>query len=204
MYVCTYFLEVPKGGCVITLIPNNPISPQQVFIDNRIIAILTLPMQCTGSLQYRFKHGSSPASCPCSLFLRDCADCRLLVSCQQFRIRDSRNIHVFLHCSSQPVIENSTGIRFSNYQGTYDGFEEQFAKAGLRLFKNSWASIHDFTPLSDLENWSVSPEGVPKVNRLIPYRTSILYMRAYSICCMSTSMFRILCIYMYIQYTYSV
>jgi protein XRP2 len=90
-----------------------------------------------------------------SVFIRDCTDCRILASCHQFRTRDCRNLHINLHCCSQPVIESSTGMKFGRYQGNYNSFKEQFQSAQLSPFKNEWASIHDFTPIGDLENWSV-------------------------------------------------
>ena len=46
-------------------------------------------------------------------------------------------------------------MKFGRYQGNYNNFKEQFQSAQLSPFKNEWASIHDFTPIGDLENWSV-------------------------------------------------
>lgn len=40
-------------------------------------------------------------------------DSVLVLSCQQFRMHDSRNVDVYLFCSSRPIIENCSDIRFA-------------------------------------------------------------------------------------------
>jgi tubulin-specific chaperone C len=37
----------------------------------------------------------------------------LVVSCRQFRMHDCRNVDVYLHCASRPIIEDCEGIRFA-------------------------------------------------------------------------------------------
>lgn len=40
-------------------------------------------------------------------------DSILVLSCRQFRMHDSRNVDVYLFCSSRPIIENCANIRFA-------------------------------------------------------------------------------------------
>ena len=62
-----------------------------------------------------------------SIFIRDSTNCVLATICQQFRTRDCRDMHVYLTCASQPIIESSHNIKFGcltvNYKqllGTID------------------------------------------------------------------------------------
>ena len=54
-----------------------------------------------------------------SLFLRDCKRCRVVAACGQFRTRDCQQVDTYLHCSTQPIIEASTQMRFACYQLYY-------------------------------------------------------------------------------------
>lgn len=49
-----------------------------------------------------------------SIFVRDCSNCRLVVSCQQFRSRDCHDCEVLLHVGSVPIIESTKAIAFGN------------------------------------------------------------------------------------------
>jgi len=44
----------------------------------------------------------------------------------QFRMHDSKNINVYLHCSSHPIIEDCVGIHFTNYELPVSDIEERF------------------------------------------------------------------------------
>ena len=70
---------------------------------------------------YRFNYCNCVFVCLyfCSVFVRDCKECKLLVACQQFRTRDCKRIHIFLSCKSQPIIEASTEMYFGCYQCYY-------------------------------------------------------------------------------------
>ncbi|KAE8625678.1 hypothetical protein XENTR_v10006360 [Xenopus tropicalis] len=92
-----------------------------------------------------------------SVFFRDCKDCKCVVACQQFRTRDCRRMDVFLCCSTQPIIESSTGMKFGCFQYYYPELALQFKEAGLSIFNNTWSNIHDFTPVAGETNWSLLP-----------------------------------------------
>ena len=71
-----------------------------------------------------------------SVFIRDCKDCKFMLSCQQFRTRDCQRIDVFLSCVSQPIIEASTGMKFGCYQFSYPELEsENTCFASLSMYR---------------------------------------------------------------------
>lgn len=96
-----------------------------------------------------------------SVFFRDCKDIKCVVACQQFRTRDCKKLEVFLCCATQPIIESSTGMKFSCFQYYYPELAFHFKDAGLSIFNNNWSNIHDFTPVSGETNWSLMPEDSP-------------------------------------------
>ncbi|KAF7205030.1 protein XRP2 [Nothobranchius furzeri] len=93
-----------------------------------------------------------------SVFFRDCKDIKCVVACQQFRTRDCKKLEVFLCCATQPIIESSTGMKFGCFQYFYPELAFHFKDAGLSIFNNNWSNIHDFTPVSGENNWSLLPE----------------------------------------------
>lgn len=94
-----------------------------------------------------------------SVFFRDCKDIKCVVACQQFRTRDCKKMDVFLCCATQPIIESSTGMKFGCFQYFYPDLGFHFKDAGLSIFNNNWSNIHDFTPVSGENNWSLLPEA---------------------------------------------
>lgn len=94
-----------------------------------------------------------------SVFFRDCKDIKCVVACQQFRTRDCKKMEVFLCCATQPIIESSTGMKFGCFQYFYPELAFHFKDAGLSIFNNNWSNIHDFTPVSGENNWSLLPEA---------------------------------------------
>lgn len=96
-----------------------------------------------------------------SVFIRDCTNCRIMVACQQFRTRDCKQMEIFLCCATQPIIESSTGMKFTCFQYHYLHLEEQFRSAGLSVYNNNWSDIHDFTPVPDEKNFSFLPQDTP-------------------------------------------
>ena len=43
----------------------------------------------------------------------------VVVACRQFRMHESRDVHVYLHCGSRPIIEDCEGIRFAPLPNAY-------------------------------------------------------------------------------------
>ena len=95
-----------------------------------------------------------------SVFLRNCKNLKCAIACQQFRSRDCQKIETFLYCQTQPIIESSTGMKFSCFQYYYPELAGQFQSSGLSVYNNTWSTIHDFTPVEQSDNWSLIPDNV--------------------------------------------
>ncbi|XP_056460454.1 protein XRP2-like [Gadus chalcogrammus] len=103
-----------------------------------------------------------------SVFFRDCKDVHCVVACQQFRTRDCKKMEVFLCCATQPIIESSTGMRFGCFQFYYPELAFHFKDAGLSIFNNNWSNVHDFTPVSGENNWSLLAETAAVLDSVPP------------------------------------
>ncbi|KAL3312885.1 Protein Xrp2 [Cichlidogyrus casuarinus] len=101
-----------------------------------------------------------------SIFLRNCMNCKVLVACQQLRMRDCSLCDVYTACVSVPIIENSSKIRFGPYQLWYTDLLKNFNDAGLSIFNNNWSEIHDFSKsdmYGDSPNYSLlGPQSHPQ------------------------------------------
>ncbi|XP_033751685.1 protein XRP2-like isoform X2 [Pecten maximus] len=102
-----------------------------------------------------------------SIFIRDCKNLKLVLACQQFRTRDCSKIETFLFCSSQPIIEDSTGMKFGCFTYFYPELEEQFKAVDMSLFNNNWSKIHDFSNDPSEKHYSYIPEDT-KVEEVVP------------------------------------
>ena len=89
-----------------------------------------------------------------SVFIRDCSDCNLALICQQFRSRDCKKLNTFLLCSTQPIIESSTYMKFGCISVDYDSLNEHLKSANISIFNNNWNNIHDFTSVPGEPNFS--------------------------------------------------
>ena len=54
-----------------------------------------------------------------SVLVRECRQCVVVVACQQFRASSSEQIDLFLCCSSRPVIESCSAMRFACHRYHY-------------------------------------------------------------------------------------
>ncbi|KAF2007939.1 TBCC-domain-containing protein [Amniculicola lignicola CBS 123094] len=61
----------------------------------------------------------------------------LVVACRQFRMHASKDVDVYLHCASRPIIEDCENIRFSPLPETYVSPE-------IASLQNQWDQIDDF------------------------------------------------------------
>ncbi|KAK2744002.1 hypothetical protein FQN57_004455 [Myotisia sp. PD_48] len=78
----------------------------------------------------------------------------IVVQCHQFRMHDCKNVDVFLHCSSKPIIEGCSNIRFSSIPPHY--VEDDAASQN----PNMWSEVQDFNWLKSEHspNWSILGE----------------------------------------------
>lgn len=84
--------------------------------------------------------------CESSVFVRDCRGCSLVLAAQQLRTRDCHDCQLLLHCSTQPIIESSSGLQLGCYAYHYPELRAQFEAARLPCWTNRWSDVHDFTP----------------------------------------------------------
>ncbi|CAO4375941.1 unnamed protein product [Caenorhabditis nigoni] len=116
--------------------------------------------------------------CQGSVFLRDSSNCTIFTPCQQLRTRDCKSIRIGILCPTEPIIENSSDIRFFHLAMRYPQLKDQMHSVGLRPFTNHINSVHDFTPaapngkgnfliFSDNINLSSGQEEILKVNTVI-------------------------------------
>lgn len=80
-------------------------------------------------------------------------DSVIVVSARQFRMHDSHDVDVYLHCSSRPIIEDCQGVRFAP-------LPESYRTENTDQAKNMWDQVDDFKWLKAeaSPNWSVLPE----------------------------------------------
>ncbi|CAJ2509568.1 Uu.00g145940.m01.CDS01 [Anthostomella pinea] len=81
-------------------------------------------------------------------------DSIVLVAARQVRMHECKNVDVYLHCSSHPIIEDCSGMRFAQ-------LPEPYATNAKTTEKNQWNQVDDFKWLKSepSPNWSVMPEG---------------------------------------------
>lgn len=102
-----------------------------------------------------------------SVFVRECRSCDFMIACQQFRSRDCHQCRCALFCTTEPIIETSTDIRFGCFDFSYFTLRQQMIRAKLTLWNNKWWQVHDFNKNVDRPNWSILPqEEVPTLLRL--------------------------------------
>lgn len=77
----------------------------------------------------------------------------LVLSCRQFRMHDSHNVDIYMHCTSRPIIEDCSGIRFAPLPA-------QFANSIFSQVKNMYDQVDDFKWLraEASPNWQVLPQ----------------------------------------------
>lgn len=77
----------------------------------------------------------------------------LILSCHQFRMHDAHDVDVYLFCSSRPIIEDCTGIRFTQLPSTFLTKNEQST--------NMYDQVDDFKWLraDPSPNWRLMGEG---------------------------------------------
>lgn len=89
-------------------------------------------------------------------------DSILVLTSQQFRMHDSHNVEVYLFCSSRPIIENCTNIRFTSLPNVFINRQENIQEGRINMFDQ----VDDFKWLraEQSPNWRLmnDDEGVCK------------------------------------------
>ncbi|RDL32523.1 Uncharacterized protein BP5553_08979 [Venustampulla echinocandica] len=81
-------------------------------------------------------------------------DSIIVVQSRQVRMHDCKNVDIYLHCSSRPIIEGCSNIRFAP-------IPECHKSTSSDSIKNQWDQVDDFKWLKEEHspNWSILPEG---------------------------------------------
>jgi len=76
----------------------------------------------------------------------------IVVSARQVRIHECNNVDIYLHCSSHPIIEDCSNMRFAPLPASFHTPEDPV--------KNQWDQVDDFKWLKSepSPNWSILPE----------------------------------------------
>mmetsp|Transcript_45545 Transcript_45545/g.118014 ORF Transcript_45545/g.118014 Transcript_45545/m.118014 type:complete len:332 (-) Transcript_45545:347-1342(-) len=90
-----------------------------------------------------------------SYFIRDCTGCKCTIICRQFRSRDCHDCDTLMLCSTRPIVESSTNMRFGCYDLPYRGLHGHLKSVQMNFLQNHWSHIYDFTPKDG--NWSYLP-----------------------------------------------
>lgn len=96
-----------------------------------------------------------------SVFVDQCTDSTLVLSCQQLRTHNTTATQIYVHVTSRAIIEDCHGVRFAPYTWTYPGIQDHFKVAGLDPNRNNWTDVDDFNWLAagtPSPNWTVIPE----------------------------------------------
>jgi len=99
-----------------------------------------------------------------SMIIDNCNNCYFILACHQFRMHDSKNIDVYLHCNSHPIIEDCSSIRFTKYELPVNNIEELFKIADIDIEKNQYDLVEDFKWLKQQKspNWDIMKENDKK------------------------------------------
>ncbi|KAJ9148598.1 Tubulin-specific chaperone C [Pleurostoma richardsiae] len=86
-------------------------------------------------------------------------DSVVVVAARQVRIHECKNVDIYLYCTSHPIIEDCSGMRFAPLPACY-------AAAGIEPDKNQWDQVDDFKWLKaeHSPHWQVLPkeERIPE------------------------------------------
>ncbi|KAI1609244.1 tubulin binding cofactor C-domain-containing protein [Exophiala viscosa] len=82
----------------------------------------------------------------------------LVVKGRQFRMHDCKNVDVYLHCTSRPIIENCHGIRFTTLPKFHSDLISS-SQTAPDATPNQWDQVDDFKWLKaePSPNWSAMP-----------------------------------------------
>lgn len=103
-----------------------------------------------------------------STYIRNSTNIEIVLATGQFRCRDCRNLKLFLHCKTQPVIESSTKVSFSPLVIDFPEIEILLKNLDYSRFSNLWSKVHDFGPIGDEPNWDVilEPDRITQLTEI--------------------------------------
>ncbi|CAG8558851.1 9600_t:CDS:2 [Ambispora leptoticha] len=95
-----------------------------------------------------------------SVLIHDCERCVFVVGCHQFRIHTSKQMIIYLHVTSHPIIEDCHDIQFAPYTIPIDGLDKMFEVIKLDPNLNHYDKVDDFNwhRQQASPNWKLLPE----------------------------------------------
>ncbi|KAF9927806.1 hypothetical protein FBU30_002851 [Linnemannia zychae] len=98
-----------------------------------------------------------------SILLHDCEECTLVGACHQSRMHTSNNMNIYIHVTSEPIIEDCTNMRFAPYGQILPAKEldRLFEIAQLNQAINLYDRVKDFNWLRQQQspNWRLLDEN---------------------------------------------
>ena len=95
----------------------NGIDFKIVDLENCTVVILDHTAQITVDRCKNTKFFIGPIKA--SIFLRDCENCEITVSCCQFRCRDLKDSKVYVYTPNDPIVESSSNLTFAPFNLKY-------------------------------------------------------------------------------------
>ncbi|OPB36679.1 tubulin-specific chaperone c [Trichoderma guizhouense] len=88
------------------------------------------------------------------IHINDVSNSTLVVIARQVRIHDCKNVNIYLHCASHPIIEDCTGMRFAPLPSCYQTESDKSTE-------NQWDQVDDFKWLKTTPspNWTTLSEA---------------------------------------------
>ncbi|KAF0392111.1 TBCC-domain-containing protein [Gigaspora margarita] len=96
-----------------------------------------------------------------SILIHDCERCVFLIGCHQFRMHTSRQMTIYLHTTSHPIIEDCNNILFAPYTLSVPSLGNMFEAAKLDPTNNKYDKVEDFNWLRQQAspNWQTVLEN---------------------------------------------
>ncbi|CAG8743574.1 12845_t:CDS:2, partial [Racocetra persica] len=96
-----------------------------------------------------------------SILIYDCERCVFLIGCHQFRMHTSRQMTIYLHTTSHPIIEDCHNILFAPYTLLIPDLNNMFEAAKLDQKNNKYDKVEDFNWLKQQAspNWRTVSEN---------------------------------------------
>ncbi|EHK23533.1 uncharacterized protein TRIVIDRAFT_82412 [Trichoderma virens Gv29-8] len=88
------------------------------------------------------------------IHINDVSNSTLVVIARQVRIHDCKNVNIYLHCASHPIIEDCSGMRFAPLPSCY-------LTEADKSTENQWDQVDDFKWLKTTQspNWTTLSEA---------------------------------------------
>jgi len=106
-------------------------------------------------------------ACASSLLIHGVSNSTFHIALRQARIHNAKDTKFFLHVTSQPIIEHSSGCQFGPFGFSYPDLAKHWEDAGHNANSNRYAEVLDFQWLANTQspNWSlVSDNDLEKVS----------------------------------------